>query len=178
MPKKYIVLDRDGVINVDLFGYVLKNEDFKFENGSLKAILKLHENNYEIIVATNQKCINLNLISAAGIDQVNNFWIQKVKEKGGDIFHVGVCPHRDDENCNCRKPKTGLLVAAEKKLNINLKKSYFVGDKLSDLECAVSHGCKPILVKTGYGTRTFSSSYPKHTKVFGNLEAAVDWIID
>ena len=49
MPKKYIVLDRDGVINVDLFDYVLKNEDFKFENGSLEAILELHKNNYEII---------------------------------------------------------------------------------------------------------------------------------
>ena len=100
MPKKYIVLDRDGVINVDLFDYVLKNEDFKFENGSLEAILKLYENNFEIIVATNQKCINLHLKSAEGIDQINNFWIQKVKEKGGDILHVGVCPHRDEENCN------------------------------------------------------------------------------
>ena len=115
MPKKYIVLDRDGVINVDLFDYVLKNEDFKFENGSLEAILKLCENNFEIIVATNQKCINLHLISAEGIDQINNFWIQQVKEKGGDILHVGVCPHRDEENCNCRKPETGLLVDAEKK---------------------------------------------------------------
>ena len=57
MPKKYIVLDRDGVINVDLFDYVLKNEDFKFENGSLEAILKLCENNFEIIVATNQSVL-------------------------------------------------------------------------------------------------------------------------
>ncbi len=178
MPKKYIVLDRDGVINVDLFDYVLKNEDFKFENGSLEAILKLYENNFEIIVATNQKCINLHLISAEGIDQINNFWIQKVKEKGGDILHVGVCPHRDEENCNCRKPETGLLVDAEKKLNINLKGSYFVGDKLSDLECAISHGCKPILVKKGYGSRTYKSHYPKESMIFENLKSAVDWIVN
>lgn len=178
MPKKYIVLDRDGVINVDLFDYVLKNEDFKFENGSLEAILKLCENNFEIIVATNQKCINLHLISAEGIDQINNFWIKQIKEKGGDIFHVGVCPHRDEENCNCRKPETGLLVDAEKKLNINLKGSYFIGDKLSDLECAISHGCKPILVKTGYGTRTYKSRYPKESMIFENLKSAVDWIVN
>ncbi len=82
MSKKYIVLDRDGVINVDLFDYVLKNEDFKFENGSLEAILKLYENDYEIIIATNQKCINFNLITADGIKQINDFWIRKVKEKG------------------------------------------------------------------------------------------------
>ena len=178
MPKKYIVLDRDGVINVDLFDYVLKNEDFKFENGSLEAILKLCENNFEIIVATNQKCINLHLISAEGIDQINNFWIKQIKEKGGDIFHVGVCPHRDEENCNCRKPETGLLVDAEKKLNINLKGSYFIGDKLSDLECAISHGCKPILVKTGYGSRTYKSCYPKESMIFENLKSAVDWIVN
>lgn len=178
MPDKYIVLDRDGVINVDLFDYVLKKETFEFEKGSIEALIKLSKNNYQIIVATNQKCINLGLISAEGIEKINNFWINKIKELGGDILHIEVCPHRDEENCNCRKPKTGLLIAAEKKLNINLKESYFIGDKLSDLECAVSHGCKPILVKTGYGSRTFSSSYPKETKVFENLKAAVDWIIN
>ena len=178
MSEKFIVLDRDGVINVDLFDYVLKKESFEFENGSIEALIKLYKNGYKIVVATNQKCINLGLISDEGIKKINNFWINKIKELGGDILHVGVCPHRDEENCNCRKPKTGLLIGAEKKLNINLKESYFIGDKLSDLECAVSHGCKPILVKTGYGSRTFSLNYPKNTEVFENLKAAVDWIID
>ena len=177
MSKKYIVLDRDGVINVDLFDYVLKNEDFQFENGSLEAILKLYKNDYEIIIATNQKCINLNLITADGIKQINDFWIQKVNEMGGEISHVGVCPHRDDENCDCRKPKTGLLVAAEKKLNITLEDCYFIGDKLSDLECAVAHRCKPILVKTGYGAKSYESNFPKESLVFENLKSAVDWIV-
>ena len=120
----------------------------------------------------------MHLISAEGIDQINNFWIQKVKEKGGKILHVEVCPHRKEENCDCRKPKTGLLIAAEKKLNINLKGSYFIGDKLSDLECAISHGCKPILVKTGYGSRTYKSRYPKESMIFENLKSAVDWIVN
>ena len=152
MSEKFIVLDRDGVINVDLFDYVLKKETFEFENGSIEALIKLYKNGYKVVVATNQKCINLGLISAEGIEEINNFWINKIKELGGDILHDNA--------------------------EINLKESYFVGDKLSDLECAVSHGCKPILVKTGYGSRTFSSSYPKDTKVFENLKAAVDWIID
>ena len=64
MKPKYIVLDRDGVINVDLFDYVLDTKDFKFEEGSLDALIELGKNNYEIIVATNQKCINLGLISS------------------------------------------------------------------------------------------------------------------
>ena len=92
-------------------------------------------------------------------------------------MHVGVCPHRDEENCDCRKPKTGLLIAAEKKLNITLEGCYFIGDKLSDLECAIAHGCKPILVKTGYGTRTYESNFPEESLVFQNLKSAVDWIV-
>ena len=98
MPDKYIVLDRDGVINVDLFDYVLKNETFEFEKGSIEALIKLSKNNYQIIVATNQKCINLGLISAEGIEKINNFWINKIKKLDGDILHIEVCPHRDEEN--------------------------------------------------------------------------------
>ena len=71
--SKYVVLDRDGVINVDLFDYVLDTKDFKFEKGSFDALVKLAENDFEIIVATNQKCINLGLISAEGIEEINDF---------------------------------------------------------------------------------------------------------
>ena len=69
------------------------------------------------------------------------------------------------------------MVAAEKKLNITLEGCYFIGDKLSDLECAIAHGCKPILVKTGYGTRTYESTFPEESLVFENLKSAVDWIV-
>ena len=93
-------------------------------------------------------------------------------------MHVEVCPHEKSENCDCRKPRTGLLKSAEKKLNISLKNCFFVGDKLSDLECAVSHGCKPILVRTGYGTITEAAEFPSGTKVFDNLKTAVQWIVN
>lgn len=178
MRNNYIVLDRDGVINVDLFDYVLENKTFEFEKGSKEAIAKLAQKNFKIIIATNQACINLGLISAEGIKDINNFWIKKVRENNGEILHVEVCPHKKSEDCNCRKPKTGLLESAEKKLNISLKNCFFIGDKLSDLECAVSHGCKPILVRTGYGAMTEADPFPNETKVFDNLKGAVDWIVD
>ena len=76
--SKYVVLDRDGVINVDLFDYVLDTKDFKFEKGSFDALVKLAKNDFEIIVATNQKCINLGLISAEGIEEINDFWVSQV----------------------------------------------------------------------------------------------------
>ena len=88
MKPKYIVLDRDGVINVDLFDYVLDTKDFKFEEGSLDALIELGKNNYEIIVATNQKCINLGLISSEGIKVVNDYWVNIVSKEGVNIKSV------------------------------------------------------------------------------------------
>ena len=89
--QKYIVLDRDGVINVDLFDYVTKPADFKFEDGSLEALSILSDNNFKIIVATNQACISLGIASKDQIDNVNSHMKQKVREHGSDIIHVEVC---------------------------------------------------------------------------------------
>lgn len=178
MKPKYIVLDRDGVINVDLFDYVLDTKDFKFEEGSLDALIELGKNNYEIIVATNQKCINLGLISSEGIKVVNDYWVNIVSKEGVNIKSVEVCPHRDEENCDCRKPKTGLLKNAEKKHSISLKDCYFIGDKLSDIECALAHGCKPILVETGYGSRSIKERGTRENlAVVKNLKEAVQKIV-
>ena len=164
--QKYIILDRDGVINVDLFDYVTKPADFKFEDGSLEALSILSENNFKIVVATNQACISLGIASRDQIDNVNSHMKQKVREHGSDIIHVEVCPHRPEDNCDCRKPKTGLLLQAEKVLDINLKGSYFIGDKFSDVQCALAHECKPLLVKTGYGEITLKNHDTSQAQVF------------
>ena len=174
--QKYIVLDRDGVINVDLFDYVTKPADFKFEDGSLEALSKLSDNNFKIIVATNQACISLGIASKDQIDIVNSHMKQKVRENGSEIIHVEVCPHRPEDDCECRKPKTGLLLQAEKALGINLKGSYFVGDKFSDVQCALAHECKPLLVKTGYGEITLKNHDTSQAQVFENLLSATKFI--
>jgi len=174
--QKYIILDRDGVINVDLFDYVTKPADFKFEDGSLEALSILSENNFNIVVATNQACISLGIASKDKIDCVNSHMKQKVRENGSEIIHVEVCPHRPEDNCECRKPKIGLLLKAEKALDINLKGSYFVGDKFSDVQCALAHECKPLLVKTGYGEITLKNHDTSQAQVFENLLSATKFI--
>ena len=178
MNPKYIVLDRDGVINVDLFDYVLDTKDFKFEEGSLEALIELGNNNFEIVVATNQKCINLGYISFEGIKAINDYWVNIVKKEGVKIKSVEVCPHKDEENCDCRKPRTGLLKKAEKRHGISLKDCYFIGDKLSDIECALNHGCKPILVETGYGIRSIAERGSRENlTIMKNLREAVKKVI-
>ena len=92
----------------------MDTKDFKFEEGSFEALIELGKNNFEIVVATNQKCINLGLISSEGIKAINDYWVNIVTKEGVKIKSVEVCPHKDEEDCDCRKPKTGLLKNAEK----------------------------------------------------------------
>ena len=174
--EKYIILDRDGVINVDLFDYVTNPIDFKFEEGSLEALKKLTVFGYKIIVATNQACISLGIATRKEIDDVNLHMKQKAKENGAEILHIEVCPHKPEDKCKCRKPETGLLTSAEKLLNINLKGSFFIGDKFSDIQCALAHDCLPVLVKTGYGEITLKNHDVSQAQVFERLSSAANFI--
>ena len=118
------------------------------------------------------------MISSEGIKVVNDCWVNIVSKEGVNVKSVEVCPHRDEENCNCRKPKTGLLKNAEKKHGISLKDCYFIGDKLSDIECALAHGCKPILVETGYGSRSIKERGTRENlAIVKNLKEAVQKIV-
>ena len=175
--NRYIVLDRDGVINEDLWGYVTSPEEFKFINHSLDAIKLLNDSGYKITIATNQACINKGIISEKELNLVHDFMIEKIRAHGGDIEYIAFCPHEPEERCSCRKPEVGLLQKTEKDLNISLKGSFFVGDKESDMVCAENFSCRPLLVKTGYGEISLeSSSLPKVEGVFKNLFEAAKYI--
>jgi len=168
--SKFVVLDRDGVINEDLFDYVLEPRQFKFIEGSLQALINLTSSGYEIVVVTNQACIGEGLVSLENIIKVNEHMKKEVEKKGGRIKGIFVCPHKRMGGCNCRKPKPGLLLKAEKELGISLEGAYFVGDKLSDVEAAINFGCVPVLVKTGYGLNTLSSpDLPENLERFKDL---------
>ena len=177
-PNKYIVLDRDGVINEDLWGYVTSPDEFKFIDNSLDAIKLLNNCGYKITIATNQACINKGIVSEKELNLVHNFMMEKVRAHGGDIEYIAFCPHDyTKEQCNCRKPEVGLLEKTEKDLDIKLKGSFFVGDKESDMACAKNFGCRPLLVKTGYGEISLeSSSLPEVEGVFENLFEAAKYI--
>ena len=171
MPKasttKPIVLDRDGVINEDLWGYVTRKEEFKPIEGSLEAIQKLTTAGFTVVVATNQACISKKIITAKQLEAVHEHMSSLVQETGGKIEYIAFCPHAPDDNCSCRKPETGLLVEIEKRIGNSLKNSFFIGDKESDLLCATRHGCIPLLVKTGYGEGNFKiQALPSKRKLF------------
>jgi len=178
--KKVVFLDRDGVINQDSPDYIKSWAEFKFLPGSIAALKKLTVGGFTAIIITNQSAINRRMISKATLDDIHVRMKDAVVAGGGLIKDIFFCPHRPDEGCLCRKPKPGMILAAQKKHRIELDSAYMIGDSAKDIECAHRAGCgHSILVKTGNGTRAERTlaekkNYPGH--VAADLLAAVNWI--
>lgn len=179
--NKIIFLDRDGVINKDPEkGYIKRVEEFQFLPGSLSAIKKLNSYGYEVIVISNQAGIAKGLYSVEDLTKVNNNMLREVKKAGGKIKATYYCIHKDEDNCPCRKPKTGLIKQACEGLDIDIKKTFFIGDKKTDIETGKKAGCKTILVLSGKvkEERDTSSWSIKPDYIKRDLKDAVDWIIE
>lgn len=175
-PSKTIVLDRDGVINQDSSEYIKSHEEWIPVPGSIEAIAALHAANYKILVATNQSGLARGLFTEYDLAKMHHKLCSMVEEAGGFITGIFYCPHNPEEDCDCRKPKTGLLVQAEIELALSLRGSIFVGDSDKDLLAAQSHGMRPILVRTGKGKLTESNldkMSMSDTEVFDDLSNAV-----
>ena len=148
MKAKAVFLDRDGVINQEK-GYVHKIEDFHFFPYTFRALRKIPQE-YKKIIITNQSGISRGMYSQTEFEKLNSWVLSRLKEQGIEIDKVYFCPHHPDENCSCRKPKTGLIRQAQKEFNLDLKKSWLIGDKTSDILAGKNAGCRTILVKTGF----------------------------
>jgi len=150
MPIKTVFLDRDGVINKEV-GYLHKIQDFEFINGVFEACLYFQSLNYQIIVVTNQSGIGRGYYDESDFHVVNNWMLEQFRNKGIEILDVFFCPHGPDFNCDCRKPKPGMFNQANEKHNINMEKSWMVGDKEADIQAANAAGVQhTILVKSGH----------------------------
>ena len=147
---KVVFLDRDGVINKKIEnGYVLDWKDFIFLPDVEKAIRMINEKKVPVIVVSNQACVGKGLITGQKLDEINARMASVLEKKGAHIDDIYVCPHRKDENCDCRKPKTGLFKQAAGKYDIDFQGSWFIGDSLEDMEAGQNAGCKTYLLKKG-----------------------------
>ena len=141
-----IFLDRDGVINRRRPNdYVLDFSQFEFVLGIRAALKQLSELRLPMIVISNQAAVGKGLLDAAGLEEITVRMRELLLEDGVVLMAAYYCPHRQDENCACRKPKPGLLLQAAGDLAIELKRSVFVGDSESDVEAARAVGVSPIL---------------------------------
>ncbi|EGV06075.1 D,D-heptose 1,7-bisphosphate phosphatase [Haemophilus pittmaniae HK 85] len=153
--NKAIFLDRDGTLNID-HGYVHEIDQFQFIDGSIDTLKKLKEMGYLLVLVTNQSGIARGYFTEQQFLQLTEWMDWSLADRGVDLDGIYYCPHHPEgigefkENCDCRKPKPGMLLQAIKELNIDPTYSVMVGDKVDDIKAGISAGVKiNVLVKTG-----------------------------
>ena len=179
--KKVVFLDRDGVINRDSPDYIKSWSEFEFLPGSLEAIQKLTAEGFAIVVITNQSAIGRKLISKKQLEHMHRMMAENVRSHGGRIDDIFYCPHVPADDCNCRKPKPGMIHRAVHTYPIDPASSIMIGDSVRDIACARNAGCgHAILVKTGYGVeaeKRLSREGISADFIADDLYDAVRWII-
>jgi D-glycero-D-manno-heptose 1,7-bisphosphate phosphatase len=151
--EKVIFIDRDGVVNKDLWKYVERWDEFEFLPGVLDAFKILKEAGYKTIIISNQAGIGDGIFTESALEDINKNFVRVVTEYGGRIDDMFYCLHGKKAGCACRKPEVGLFEAAAEKWDFDRGATYFIGDKLTDIEAGKRFGLKTVLVKTGYGER-------------------------
>ncbi len=180
--SNWIILDRDGVINVDSDDYVKSADEWQAVPGSIEAIAQLSMAGFRIAVATNQSGISRELFDLDDLEAMHSKLNSLVEEAGGSIAGIFYCPHLPDAGCNCRKPATGLLDEIESQFEADLNNVPFVGDSEKDVQAALAKGCSPVVVRTGNGLRTCKalSTNPlyKDVPVFDDLASFAKSVVD
>ena len=176
---KIIVLDRDGVINVDSDQFIKSPEEWVPIDGSLEAIARLNQSGWRVVVASNQSGVGRGLFGMDMLNAINARMIESLAQVGGRLDAIFFCPHAADSTCDCRKPKPGLLKQIESRFNVDMNGVPMVGDSLRDLQAGVAVGCVPYLVLTGKGAKTKGDpDLPPATQIFPDLSAVVDSLLD
>ncbi len=156
MTKKFIILDRDGVINEDSDDYVKSAEEWYPIPGSLEAIAKLKKADYTVVIATNQSGIGRGLFGFEEFEEMCEKMDVMLDQVGGYIDGIFLCPHTPEDDCDCRKPLPGMFEQIAEEFEMDLSGVPIVGDSLRDLQAGQAVGCTPYLVKTGKGERTIA----------------------
>ena len=180
---KLVILDRDGVINVDSANFIKIPSEWIPIAGSLEAIALLNQSGFRVALATNQSGIARGLFDMVTLNSIHDKMHRALGLLGGRIDALFYCPHAADDHCNCRKPKTGMIEDIGRRFSVALNSVYGIGDAYRDLQAFADAGCKPILVKTGKGEETLAQAnhsdkpLPKNTLIFADLNEAVQHII-
>ncbi|CAI8814902.1 D-glycero-beta-D-manno-heptose 1,7-bisphosphate 7-phosphatase [Methylocaldum szegediense] len=175
--SKFVILDRDGVINEDSDAYIKSPDEWLPIPGSLEAIALLTQQGYRTVVLTNQSGIARGLFDLSTLDRIHDKMRAAVEATGGRIDDVFVCPHGPEDGCACRKPKPGLFHAFAEKYKVDLKTVPAIGDSFRDIQAAQAAGAQPILVETGKGARTLARYPNLDIPIFPTLYAAVQYIL-
>lgn len=173
-PAPFVILDRDGVINADSFDYVKSVDEWQPIPGALDAIARLGRAGHDVVVATNQSGLGRGLFTAETLAAIHAEMQRRIEAAGGRLAGVFVCPHRPDEACGCRKPAPGLLEEIARVRRQPLAGVPFVGDKASDVDCALAAGAQPVLVLSGIVAVDVDAARRRGARVYRDLGEFVD----
>lgn len=178
--QKLLILDRDGVINKDSDKFIKHVDEWEEIPESIAAIAQLTQNNWTIVVCTNQSGIARGFFSIEELNEIHLKMYKAVAQQGGAIAAVFFCSHQAEDQCECRKPKPTMILDICERFNVDdISKIAFVGDSIRDLEAIASAGGIPILVKTGNGKKTLAKfQLPLKTLVFDNLLGVSQYLIE
>lgn len=184
MRIQAVLLDRDGVINFDSLAYILTPDQWNPIPGSLEAIAKLTSAGIPIAIVSNQSALGRGMLDQKTFHAIHSKMMLEIKDAGGEIVHTSYCPHAPDDNCNCRKPKPGLVNEALTHLDstIQAETVVLIGDSVRDVQAALAAGITPILVQTGHSDATAilkkSRQLLPNISHFSDLATAVDSLLE
>ena len=178
-PPELIILDRDGVINADSPNYIKSVSEFHPIEGSLQAIKNINDLSIPVCVATNQSGIGRRFYDESTLHQIHEHLDLSLRSIGAHIDSYFFCPHLPCDQCDCRKPKPGLLRQALRDFSVQSIGACFVGDSIRDLEAAYAADVAPHLVLTGNGMNTLPSveSFPTHIEIHDSLYDFSLWLM-
>ena len=174
-----VILDRDGVINQESDDYIKSEDEWIPIEGSIEAISRLCQADYRIVIVTNQSGIARGLLTIEDLHAIHQRMQKEIAAGGGRIDAIFICPHKPDDDCDCRKPRPGMLHSIMDRLETELTGVPLVGDSLRDVQSAMVVGAKPVLVRTGHGARTLEQNlHLENVAVFDDLASFVDDLLN
>lgn len=182
MSNPAVFLDRDGVLCENRDDYVKSLDEFVFLPGAAEAIVALRSAGLRVIVVTNQSAIGRGVVTAEAVREIHDVMVKALADQGAEVDDVLVCPHAPEANCDCRKPKPGLLLQAAEEHMLDLGTSWMVGDASSDVAAGAKAGCETVLVLTGRGADQMrvAKNVPgviRADHVAPSITEAAEWIL-
>jgi D-glycero-D-manno-heptose 1,7-bisphosphate phosphatase len=184
LTKRAVFLDRDGVITREPPYYAHKVSQLVFIPKSAEAIRLLNENGYLVIIVSNQAGIARGYYREEDAALFHRVMTERLAEAGARIDAIYYCPHHPEatveryrSDCDCRKPRPGMLLKAEKEFGLDLQQSFMIGDKLSDIEAGKRAQCRTILVRTGYGAEELKLNRIECDNIADDLYGAARYIL-
>lgn len=144
--RRFVLLDRDGVINVDRHDYIKRWDEVVLYTEALQALKRLNDKGFSTVLISNQSALGRGFMRWEDFTDIHFRMVRKVREAGGEIHAAFFCPHQPDDKCTCRKPAPGMILAAARLFQFDLSDTVFIGNRMTDVQTAENAGCRGILI--------------------------------